>query len=461
MRKRSFTSQGIRRLKGIVGIIGGIVIFQLIVSVLNYLYVSPVDADWERILLHNYYKDQGKIDNLYLGSSHVYCDINPAILDEANGQYNFNFSTPRQQLNASYIFLKETDRNNDLSHVYLELYYRYNVIDLDEKESMDTEFLKNCRIRDFMKNSLAKTEFTFSIAGVDKYADIFLPFSRYRIKLDDWNGYVKDIINRKKDEDYLAYKYASKVGNGYVEFREQGYRYTTQTYTDSQRRYHQIRVLRENPMGEKAEAYLRKIISYCQEREIPITLFISPIDGLEVVSTEHYDHYLNQVREIAQEYDVPLYDFNLTKEEYLPIQHGEYFRDEGHLNATGASMFTPFFYEVVTGEVSENAKYFHDSYEEKLMSEVPRIYGIYYRDFEQEDEYGELKRFETYWIAANRDTGMEYKIIMMPDEGEQYTIQDFSENRKFTVLKEESGTCTVIARMTDGTGDVQELKIAY
>lgn len=85
--------------------------------------------DWERNLWHYFYKDDGKIDNLYLGSSHVYYDINPALLDSMNGGYNFNLASSAQPLNGSYYLLKEAGKNNALSHVYLELYYQCSVKD--------------------------------------------------------------------------------------------------------------------------------------------------------------------------------------------------------------------------------------------------------------------------------------------------------------------------------------------
>lgn len=90
------------------------VIFYMVSAALDYIYVS--DSAWERILWHNFYKDDGKIDNIYLGSSHVYCDINPMQLDDMNGQFNFNLSSGAQRLNGSYYLLKEADKNNSLSH---------------------------------------------------------------------------------------------------------------------------------------------------------------------------------------------------------------------------------------------------------------------------------------------------------------------------------------------------------
>lgn len=108
----------------IARIMARVLIFCVVLSGLNYIYVDV--PPWERILWHNFYQSEGKIDNLYLGSSHVYYDIDPFLMDELNGQYNFNLSTSGQVMNGTYYLLREADKHNDLSHVYIELYYGRN-----------------------------------------------------------------------------------------------------------------------------------------------------------------------------------------------------------------------------------------------------------------------------------------------------------------------------------------------
>lgn len=441
-------------LNRIAGILGAVFIFYIVFRILNYIYVE--DNTWCRVLWHNFYEDNGKIDNIYLGSSHVYNDINPVLLDNINGQYNFNLASPAQKLNGSYYLLKEADKNNDLSHVYLELYYACNTSNSDI-DLIDVHYNYNWQNTDYMKTSYNKFRYMLSIGGVEKYVDIFFPFSRYRTKLDNWD-YIKQTMGSKGTTEYLNFEYYNEYddGNGYDEYREQGYYYYTRKFLDGQRLYSQNRILEENPMGGKSERYLCKILSYCQKRDIPITLFVSPMDELQLISTEHYDNYIDQVREIAREYGVDFYDFNLAKEEYLDIHHGEYFGDIQHLNDKGADMFTPFFNKVVLGTVLENEKYFYTSYEEKLQSTAPAIYGLYYRDSDG---------FRTYHVASNRENDMEYRITLTsaPDESEgdaeQLVIQDYLENKEFTLPVNEYGTCTIEARMRGEAKTIQALVI--
>ena len=459
MEKRNMPLCKIQFMKRVIGIGIGLYIFVKIVCFLNYIYVEPIDSEWERILWHHYYEDRGKIDNLYLGSSHVYCDVNPMLLDSLTGQYNFNLASSAQLMNGTYYLLKEADKDNQLSHVYIELYYGCNVKDNLEpdKEDINTRYDKNWHNTDYMKMSANKLAYMLSIAGADKYADICLPFVRYRMNLGNWD-YIKQVIEKKNQEDYLSYKYHYDCGdgNGYDEYKGQGYFDCTRIYLDKARLYPQQKVLSENPMGEKAEEYLRIIIDYCKEKNIPITLFVSPINELQLISTGNYDYYITQVKNIAEECGVAFYDFNLVKEEYLSIQQGKYFKDADHLNSFGAEIFTPFLHRVVSGNREENEKYFYNSYAEKLRETEPAIYGIYYR---YSDEESAMTR--TMWIASNRESGMEYKIIVRANEGEQYLIQDFDENKEFTIPIEEEGTCIITARMKGSLENIQIMEVNY
>lgn len=432
-----------RMIKRTLKILAAFTIFHMGISALNYAYEEVIP--WYQILWHHYDESKGTIDNLYLGSSHVYCDIYPQQLDRLNGQSNFNLSSPMQLLNGSYYLLREADADNTLSHIYLELYYfcsskdNFNE-DLEPVESNEF-YLRNWLHTDFMPPSVNRLAYMLSIGPPDAYADILFPFVRYRSKLDNWD-YVKENTEEKRTESFKSYSYHydHQDGNGYDEYWKQGYFYSSRQSKDQDRLFEQSRILTENSLGEQSEYWLRKIIEYCQRKNLPLTLFISPIDELQLVSTENYDNYVCQIKTIANEYDLDFYDFNLAKEEYLPIQSGTCFRDLGHLNYTGASMFTPFFYKVISGNAKDNADYFYDSYAEKLRETPPALYGLYYRD---------CNEIRTFHIASNRSQEMEYRIIITPEEGEQYCLQDFHTNTIFTLPTTSHGVCTIVARMAD------------
>ncbi len=421
--------------KRIAGIITGLFIFIIIVHTLNYIYVG-FDGEWERVLWHSFYEDEGKIENLYLGSSHVYCDINPFQLDRLNGRYNFNLSTSAQRMNGTFYLLREADQRNELSHVYVELYYAIsaggkNFLD-GGGNPIEGNVTSDWRNADYMRLSLNRFQYRITLAEPEKYPETFLGFTRYRTKLNDWK-YVEATTERKRSGEYIDFVYQERDDNNEVltEYQKKGRYFSARELTD--RLYRHDVMLGEEPMAETSEAYLRKIITYCQTREIPITLFISPIYELQLISTKHYD-------------------FNLAKENCLPIQKAGYFMDVGHLNSTGAELYTEFFHQIMSGDAAENQKYFYPTYAQKLAHAAPEVYGVYYRDG---------KSCRNMVIASNREEGMEYRIVMDPDDKEPYVLQDFSENRMFRVKYGEQGNCMIAYRMADSPDKVGTIEITY
>lgn len=66
------------------GILGMFLMFLAIRELLNVMYVS--EGGRNRYLWHQFYEHEGEIDNLFLGSSHVFCGVNAVLLDDLNGQ---------------------------------------------------------------------------------------------------------------------------------------------------------------------------------------------------------------------------------------------------------------------------------------------------------------------------------------------------------------------------------------
>lgn len=80
----------------------GVMIFIGITQILNQMYVECDGIKHYRVLWHQFYENAGGIDYLYLGSSHVYRDIDPGILDQMTGKRNFDLASPAQSLDGSF-----------------------------------------------------------------------------------------------------------------------------------------------------------------------------------------------------------------------------------------------------------------------------------------------------------------------------------------------------------------------
>lgn len=427
----------------------GIVFFFGAVRGLNFVYNTYHDNDWGRILWHNYYLQEDNIDNLFLGSSHVFCDINPYMLDELNGENNFNLSSSGQNLLGSYYLLKEANASHDISKVYLELYF-WASTGLDGDYESSNGLIPNWRNTDFMRFSLNKVNYMISMSKIENYPETFMPFLRFRDQLFD-TDYIKKQIEYKSREEYKNYTYWEINDLGEItEYKDKGYYYTTTKL--QQKDLLQIEhIIDKEPLTEDAEKYLKKIIEYCKKEDIEITLFCSPIYDLQVIAAGNYDFYVEQIRQITEEYDIEYYDFNLCKEEYLSLGDIKYFMDIHHLNNEGAEKFTSFFWNVM-----ENGEQdcFYDTYKEKLEQNEKTVYGLIYTI--DEDAYN-------YRIVSNRDEDFEYRIEKMQTENEDAFIclQDFSENNEFQIKKREAGMLKIEVRNKGEEEIFQTLEIEY
>ena len=87
----------------------------------RYILIDDTGS-YTRITFHEMY-EQENIDVLFVGSSHCYRSFIPEIFDDELGIASFNGGTSSQNLDGSYMVIKEAARYNDIKHVYLELYY--------------------------------------------------------------------------------------------------------------------------------------------------------------------------------------------------------------------------------------------------------------------------------------------------------------------------------------------------
>lgn len=243
-------------IRSVAGILAAVLVFVGFAHVQNYMYVNSEDTWRERIIWHDFYENSGQIDRLYLGSSHVFYDLDPKILDQLNGQNNFNLASATQLLNGSYYLLREADRDNELQAVYLELYYFCTTKDNFRlnAEGVITEGYKNWWNIDYMKPSANKLEYMLKITDSDEYISTFIPFCRYREKLND-GEYIRQVIEKKGAESYAAYEYycGYEDGSWYDEYQEKGYIKSTRKMTDSDMSFMQTRVLDENAMGSETQ----------------------------------------------------------------------------------------------------------------------------------------------------------------------------------------------------------------
>lgn len=83
-------------------------------------------------------------------------------------------------------------------------------------------------------------------------------------------------------------------------------------------------------INAKQEKYLRKIIELCDNKDIPLIIITTP-----TVPRGAEQPYYNAVAQIAEEYAVPYYNFNLMVDQ-IGFNPNYYWTDGAHLNTEGA-----------------------------------------------------------------------------------------------------------------------------
>ena len=417
-----------------------------VLAVYRGLSFLLVEEDlWARLMWHSYYAQDENIDNLFLGSSHVYCDINPEVLDNMTGETNFNLATASLNLDGAYYLLREADKMHDLKAVYLEMYYMGAVVANERKFNDVTNDWRNL---DYMKWSTNKLDYFLEVSGPTMYADTLFPMLRFRSEIGNAEHIVEQ-IRTKQNEDYLNYRCINLEKGTNIQYCDKGFMYRDGLFEEKDWHGIQTCVEGENYLGETAEYYLRQIIEYCQDRDIDITLFSSPVTNLQVIADGKYDDYVKDINGLVNEYGIEYYDFNLCKTEYLPLNQESSYSDDDHLNAKGAAEFTELFGYVMKQTFQENAKYFHESYVEKLLKEEPFVYGIV-----------RLKNSEegNYMVISNQEIGMEYEITLWNENDESRLLQYYSENKTFYV-EDTDKKCEVKVRKKGTIEPIQELLV--
>ena len=419
---------------------------------LEYLLIND-EGTMERAVMHDLYQASENIDNLYLGSSHVYCNINPYILDDINGKNNFNLATSGQPIIASYYLLKEADKRNDLECVYVDLYFGLLIGDRAKWREPD-ELGSSWKVMDQMEFSVNKLDWIMHSTAPGYVYLSLIPSIRYKSRILDFE-YLAERLYNKSQADYRNYNGSEVSHKGYF-FVEH---IADELYYDRSKKSFEEPV----QLSEEAKEYLIKIMEYCTVNDIELRLYANPVSGWVICrDVGDYDNYIAQVKELVSEYGLEYYDFNLCKKEYLDISDHMYWTDDNHLNADGAEVYTTFlgdFFEKINNGEIQSDDYFYDSYQQKLNDIDEEVFGLVVEELNDERK---ADCFETTGIQADCD---DYRLFLLTAEnnfrndkiefyiysediktGEKGYVQDWSENNVY-ILPADVEECRIYVKL--------------
>lgn len=259
-----------------------------------------------------YQEEKNSMDVLFVGSSNMFCTIDPVTLYEEQGITAYDFGSSMQSLNLSLLYIKEALKYQSPKVIALEVltcstdYYGQMT-----EEAMRWGFTN-------LKFSLEKCKTIYEELGkIDfEYLSYLFPFFRYKDRWKELNG-----------ED-IAYLAGDKANNN------KGFYYTTEiAKTSISHSVYEKET--EFTLAESNRNSLTEIAQFCREKGIELLLFKSPTAKTWTKSMSY------AVAELAAELDVPFLEMNDYMEE-MEINYETDFRDESHLNYSGAKKATSY-----------------------------------------------------------------------------------------------------------------------
>lgn len=435
-------------IKRISSVLCIIVLFIICNKLSRYILVDDISS-YTRLTMHQLYNSNENIDIAFVGSSHVYRSFIPEITDNGFGAHTFNCGTSLQPMDGSLAMVRELIADNDVSCIYLEMYY---AIATEPSYKDRTKLTSTYIISDYMKPSLRKYFYILQASSKEYWITSLIPARRYWEKFFDAD-YIKNIILKKNEESYKNYEWIR---------------------TEEQMEYYVDRgfVANDNIVPEETywnlSAYdpidiesismdwknsLQDIIQLCKKEGVKLILFVTPMPEWTIVGKGNYDEYHLLIEKIANNAGIDFYDFNFVDSKYFATTENGFFMDENHLNTFGAEAFSKLFCDFFSGIISEEELFF-GSLSEKLANEQPIVYGV---AGVKEDYDNGVNRAR---IITNKAKEMEFRITMVTSEGDEKIIQDFSGNTDIELPMNVSGVLTIAWRMK-GSLKVNTFELEY
>lgn len=306
--KRIFTKKNLIRIGFLLLLVATIYFISNILRVKSYHGINQIEG--------LYWQPENSIDAVMMGSSHIHCNVNTALLWENYGIASYDYSGAEQPLWMTYHYLRELYKYQNPKVVVLDLYAPVRF-----KEDYQYDWIsENIYGMRFSWNKLEMLAVSVEPAHLLQYFPSFMVYhDRYNdLKKEDFEHFWWD------GEEKQAFK-------GYTPYWEKN----PQAMPD-------ISESEAGGLSAKSEKYLRKIIDFMEKKEGELILIAAPY-----IITEEDQKGYNQIAEMAEEEQVIFINYNEYYKE-MELDFGQDFNDESHLNYWGSCKFTNYLGEFLS-----------------------------------------------------------------------------------------------------------------
>ena len=444
-----------KTVKNIMMIIFTAVFAAAVHFLLRFMLVDDVDS-YTRVQLHELHHPERNIDVLFVGSSHCYRSIVPAVTDEGFDAYTFNGGSGSQPMDASLAMVREAARSNRIDMVFVEVYYG---VAQTEPNASRKALTSVWILSDYMYPLPAKVSFLLGASGPQYYVQGFLPERR------NWKNLMRpsramEICGKKLTASYLTYTAPRPelFDDGSVEqYMYRGYVGHTgvldpgDRWIPSDRRH-----IDPGGIDDDYVKSLRAIAAVCRKEKARCVFFAAPVTDAFNASFTGYDGYRDFISGIAAEEGAEYIDLNVCRPEYFDCDDRQYFKDYDHLNSEGAERFSRLISDWAMNRLPVETMWY-DSFEEKLADREPRIYGAC------REEAGDGAETVRCTVVADRSIceGGGLKVTFTPDDAEQVRVDTGDGTGEFVLPAAAKGTVRIEAVLPDGETYAAPLEFRY
>lgn len=263
-----------------------------------HMFTNKIDGFYEL--------PKNSLDVIFLGNSHVHCDINPLVLWQEYGMTSYDLSADAQDLETSYYYLVEGLKTQKPKAIVLEI---NKSSEYQERVDLHCTF-------DFMKPSLDKYNGIINRSSKENQFAMLFPIS--------------DFHSRWKELGSLDFNYF------YWPKEHRFYGYFAYIHTTPGEKVPNENITEKRDFTEYEQRYLDMITRYCADNEVKLITIVAPI-----LNGNEYQSFNNTLKDYFGNQTIEFINYNFRDEE-IGLDYATDFADDVHMNILGAEKFTKF-----------------------------------------------------------------------------------------------------------------------
>ena len=303
-------------------------------GILNYFLVPYT---YTRADAHNLRTAQ--YEELFVGSSHRKCGLDPAVMREVSGKASINVCQGGEYPVDSYFLVKEAARHRKLSRVILEVDPGYWVTKPNQTADYAVFYPE-------MEFSPVKIEYFLGKMMQADFRTTLFPWYLYRKEIRQISGNLE----MKRSSVYKncgTEPFSSSV----QDYRQDGMIVRKVSEGDKTQEDKPV-LFNRKELNPDAGKYFEKLVRFCEKEGIRLIAVTTPIPRVTYEKYQKaYDCGTAYFTSYMEKLGVPYYNFTRGWEYGMPYQLEDFADYEGHMYGDAAAEFTEIF-----GKILEESK---------------------------------------------------------------------------------------------------------